>query len=187
MDISVLGFKSCLKCIPSQLRPSALLAFKRSLEEIPFFLTQHYLFLQSSPAFFCLAKPQQQPPSNVARVVEITLADWDAFAGSPGAVHSTVGRSRRLQMEVRDLLLPAFFLLDPAIQQLCQHNSSAWGEGEAGASVASSKSLTLLSVACCRHLFASPGYRERKGAAWEGHGRTTPSGEFSPLCWTFVH
>lgn len=55
----------------------------------PFFLNQPYPFLQSSCAVLCLAKPQQQPPGNVARVVQTTLADWDAFAGSPGAVHST--------------------------------------------------------------------------------------------------
>lgn len=74
MDISALGLKSCLKCIPIHLWPSALLAFKCFLEEI-LFLTQSYLFLQSSPAVFGLEKPQQQPPSNVARVEEMTLAD----------------------------------------------------------------------------------------------------------------
>lgn len=120
MDISALRLKSSLKCIPYQLWPPALLAFKCSLEEILFFgvflllfffffKTQPYPFLQSSCAVLCLAKPQQQPPGYVARVVETTLADWDGFAGSPGAVHSTVGRSRRLRMEVRDLFLLPFF------------------------------------------------------------------------------
>lgn len=89
MDISALRLKSSLKHISCQLWPSALLAFKCSLEEILFFLNQPYPFLQSSCAVLCLAKPQQQPPGNVARVVQTTLADWDAFAGSPGAVHST--------------------------------------------------------------------------------------------------